>query len=152
LAGVLAAAFFATTFFGAAFFAVDGSALAAFANRQRFFVAAMIRFIPSSLIRGLGFGASTAAGTDGSDSPLIAAHRFFWPAAIRRRAAAEILRFVEWVPAWSRPRWGHRPASAEVRQSEEREALAQRYSQYAQSAENPVSFDQFVDIMRRLSE
>jgi len=92
LAGALAAAFFATTLFGTIFFAVAVCALAAFTNRQRFLVAAMIRFIPSALIRRLGFGGSTLAGADGSDAPLIAAHRFFCPSAIRRRAAAEILR------------------------------------------------------------
>jgi len=34
----------------------------------------------------------------------------------------------------------------------EREALAQRYAQYAQSTQNPASFEQFVDVMRRFSE
>jgi len=34
----------------------------------------------------------------------------------------------------------------------EREALAQRYSTYAQSTPNPVTFEQFVDVMRRLSD
>lgn len=33
----------------------------------------------------------------------------------------------------------------------EREALAQRYADYAQSAQNPVTFDQFVEVMRKLS-
>lgn len=34
----------------------------------------------------------------------------------------------------------------------EREALAQRYATYAQSTSNPVTFEQFVEVMRRLSE
>jgi hypothetical protein len=47
----------------------------------------------------------------------------------------------------------HDEARVEQRRLErEREALAQRYSQYAQSTANPVSFDQFVDVMRRLRD
>jgi superfamily II DNA or RNA helicase len=38
------------------------------------------------------------------------------------------------------------------RQEREREALAQRYATYAQSTETPVSFEQFAEIMRQLSE
>lgn len=38
------------------------------------------------------------------------------------------------------------------RQEREQEALAQRYATYAQSAEHPVSFDQFADIMRQMGE
>jgi hypothetical protein len=55
----LVGAFLAAIFFvaGAVFFAVESCALAAFANRQRFLVAAMIRFIPSALIRRFAFGA-----------------------------------------------------------------------------------------------
>src|ERR1039458_9441673 len=66
------AAFLTAVFFVTAFFV--GAFAAAFCKRQRFFVAAMILFIPSSLIRRFAFGA--LAGADGSDSPLILAHRF----------------------------------------------------------------------------
>jgi len=52
---------------------VAACAWAALANRHRFFVAALIRFLPSALIWRLGFGGSTVAGSEGSDSPLIAA-------------------------------------------------------------------------------
>jgi superfamily II DNA or RNA helicase len=38
------------------------------------------------------------------------------------------------------------------RQEREQEALAQRYASYAQSNENPVSFDQFATIMRQMGE
>ena len=38
------------------------------------------------------------------------------------------------------------------RQEREREALAQRYATYAQSTQTPVSFEQFAEIMRQLSE
>lgn len=38
------------------------------------------------------------------------------------------------------------------RQEREREALAQRYSVYAQSSHSPVSFEQFVLVMRQLSD
>jgi hypothetical protein len=83
------AAFLTAVFFVTAFFA--GAFAAAFCKRQRFFVAAMILFIPSSLIRRFAFGALAGAG--GSDSPLILAHRFLCAIAILRRAAAEILCF-----------------------------------------------------------
>jgi hypothetical protein len=56
---------------------VAACALAALANRHRFFVAAIIRFLPSALIWRLGLGGSTVVRAEGSDSPLIAAHRFF---------------------------------------------------------------------------
>jgi hypothetical protein len=53
-----AATFLAAAFFvvGAAFFAAESRALAAFASGQRFLVAAMILFIPSSLIRRFALG------------------------------------------------------------------------------------------------
>jgi poly(3-hydroxybutyrate) depolymerase len=57
-AALLAAAFFPA---GAAFFAVAVCAFAAFANRQRFLLAATIRFMPSSLIRRVDFGGSGVA-------------------------------------------------------------------------------------------
>src|SRR5450755_4657817 len=38
------------------------------------------------------------------------------------------------------------------RQERQTEALAQRYAAYAQSTESPVSFDQFAEIMRQMSE
>lgn len=38
------------------------------------------------------------------------------------------------------------------RQEREREALAQRYATYAQTAEAPVTFDQYAEIMRQLGE
>ncbi len=93
LGAAAGAVFFATDFFRAPFFAAfagaaftaafltagfflaafSGCALAALAAAQRFFVAAMIRFIPSALMRRFAFGA--LAGADGSDSPRILAHR-----------------------------------------------------------------------------
>jgi hypothetical protein len=86
---LLAAAF---VLVGADFFAVAACAFAAFANRQRFFVAATIRFMPSSLIRRLDFGGSdVAAETGGPDSPRIFAHRRCWASFIRFRAAEENL-------------------------------------------------------------
>jgi hypothetical protein len=38
------------------------------------------------------------------------------------------------------------------RREREREALAQRYATYAQSMQTPVSFEQYAEIMRQLSE
>src|SRR5208337_1474769 len=86
-----AAVFFAGAFFGAdiAFFAVDCAFAAAFCNRHRFLVAAMILAIPSLLIRRFAFGA--LAGADGSDSPRIFAHLAFCAIAIFRLEAAENL-------------------------------------------------------------
>ena len=47
----------------------------------------------------------------------------------------------------------HDEARVEQRRQERQlEALAQRYAVYAQSTENPVSFDQFAEIMRQMSE
>ena len=74
------------------FLLVGGAYLAAaFCNRQRFFVAAMIRFKPSGLIRRFGLGAFTLACA-GFDSPRAFAHRAFCAAAILRRAAALVFR------------------------------------------------------------
>lgn len=101
-----AAAFLTTAFLraGAAFFA--GAFAAAFCKRQRFFVAAMILFIPSSLIRRFGFVGSGVV--DGSDSPRIFAHRRFCDWAIFRLTAAEnFLRLRVGAPvaaaAWAGP-------------------------------------------------
>jgi hypothetical protein len=50
--------------------------------------------LPAALIFRLGFpGSGLAADFGFSDSAFIAAHLFFWPSAIRRRAAALTLRF-----------------------------------------------------------
>ena len=47
----------------------------------------------------------------------------------------------------------HDEARVEQRRVErEREALAQRYATYAQSTERPVSFEQFAEIMRQMSD
>jgi len=98
--GAFAAAFLTATFFvaGAAFLLAVATALAALANRQRFLVAAMIRFMPSALIRRFAFGAFGAAGVagaDGSDLPLIVAHLAFCARAIFRLTATEKpLRFL----------------------------------------------------------
>ena len=77
---IAGAAFFTAAFFraGADFFATGDCALAASArfNAHRLLFAARIRFMPSALIRRLGFGGSgVAAGTGGSDSLLILAYR-----------------------------------------------------------------------------
>lgn len=47
----------------------------------------------------------------------------------------------------------HDQERVELRRTErEQEALAQRYAQYVQSTPNPVTFEQFVQLMRMLSE
>jgi len=79
--------FLAPVLFAAARFAFASSARL---SAQRFFVAAMIRFMPSSLIRR--FGTSDPADDLAWDRPLMAAHLLFWASAIRRRDAADILR------------------------------------------------------------
>ena len=66
--------------------------MAAFVNRQRFLVAAIILFMPSALIRRFAFGGSGVVGADSSDSPRIVAYRFRCAIAILRRPAAETLR------------------------------------------------------------
>jgi hypothetical protein len=72
-----------STFFAAARF---NFASAARLSAQRFFVAAMIRFMPSALIRR--FCGFDPAREGAWDCPLIAAHLCFWASAIRRREAA----------------------------------------------------------------
>jgi hypothetical protein len=97
----LAATFFAAfaravstaAFLTAAFLAATGSGFAAAAlfAAHRYFVAAMIRFKPSSLMRRFAFGTS---GTATALLPLWnAAHRFFCPAAIPALAATLKVRF-----------------------------------------------------------
>jgi len=74
---------FAPSFTTAAFCALTAA--------QRFFVAAMIRFMPAALI----FRFFAAAGADGAASAFLAkAHLFFCTAAIFRRAAALIVRLA----------------------------------------------------------
>ncbi len=47
----------------------------------------------------------------------------------------------------------HNEERVHARQVErEREALARKYSEYAQGTESPITFDQYVDVMRRLVE
>jgi hypothetical protein len=68
--------------------ATTGVAFAAAARfaAQRLFVAAIIRFMPSSLILRLGFWGSGMAGASSLDS----AHRFRWASVMRFLAAALI--------------------------------------------------------------
>jgi hypothetical protein len=82
-------------FFAAVFFCTAACVLAASAlfAAQRFFKAATIAALPAALSFRLGFDTSGGAETDRFDSPLILAHLAFCPSAIRRRAAAETLRF-----------------------------------------------------------
>jgi hypothetical protein len=86
---------FATAFFAATFFCAAGFvfAAAAWTAAHLFFVASEIAFLPAALSFRFGFDGSIAAGADGSDSPFSFAHLAFCPRAIRRLAAAEILRF-----------------------------------------------------------
>ena len=69
-------------------FAAGTDLAAAGCRRQRFFVAAMILFMPSGLILRFGFGGSGVEGDGGSLSPLILAHRAFCARAIFFLAAA----------------------------------------------------------------
>ena len=88
------AAFFTGAAFAADFFAATGAA--AFFAASLFRNAATMLALPAALSLRFGFAGSGVAGDDGdSVVPLIAAHRFCCPRAIRRRAAAETLRFVE---------------------------------------------------------
>jgi len=81
--GAFTAAFFPATFLGAA----SADFAAALCRRHRFFVAAMILFMPSALIRRLGLGVFSVAG-GGAISPLTLAHRTFCARAIFFRDAA----------------------------------------------------------------
>ena len=90
--GAFTATFFPAAFLEATFFAGADFA-AALCKRQRFFVAAMILFMPSALIRRLGLGGFAVVADGSSISPLILAHRAFWAKAIfLREAALNLLR------------------------------------------------------------
>lgn len=46
----------------------------------------------------------------------------------------------------------HNEERVQARKAErEREALARKYAEYAQDTDNPITFDQYVDVMRRLA-
>jgi hypothetical protein len=61
--------------------------------------------------------------------------------------------YVLFQPGAIEQRVVHDQARVEQRRSErELEALAQRYATYAQSSATPVTFDQFVEVMRKLRE
>ena len=78
----------------AAFLAPAGCAFAVRLSAQRRFEASEMARLPAALIFRLGFARSDLAADSGVvDAAFIAAHRFFWPSAIRRRAAALTLRF-----------------------------------------------------------
>jgi hypothetical protein len=101
-----AGAVLAAAFLTVAFLAATGSGFAAAAlfAAYRFFVAAMILFKPSSLMRRFGFGNS---GADVTFLPLwSAAHRFFWATAILALAATLNIRFgaAFWATT-GLPRW-----------------------------------------------
>src|ERR1039457_2020610 len=92
-----AGALFTTVFLPAVFLVAVCATFAASArfSANRFLVAAMILFIPSSLIRRFAFAGSGVAGAGGADSPRILAHRFCWASFMRRRAVAES--FLRWL-------------------------------------------------------
>jgi hypothetical protein len=98
LAVFFTAAFFTGALFLAVFFAVlvllaaalSYWALAALTASHRFFVAAMIAFLPAAESFRLGLGA--AAGAGGSVAFLEAAHLLRWASPMRFRAAAPIFR------------------------------------------------------------
>jgi hypothetical protein len=47
----------------------------------------------------------------------------------------------------------HNEERVQARKAErEREALARKYSEYAQSTDNPITFDQYVEVMRQLAQ
>jgi hypothetical protein len=82
--------FLSAVFLGLACFSAAASA--ARFNPHRFLVAAMILFMPSSLIRRFGVGGSGVAGAGGTDSPRVFAQRSCCASFIRLRTAA--LRFM----------------------------------------------------------
>ena len=95
-AGAFFAVFLAAVFCVAAFLAPAGCAFAVSPrlSAQRRCEASEMARLPAALIFRLGFGGAGLAADPGVlDSAFIAAHRFFWPSAIRRRAAALTFRF-----------------------------------------------------------
>ena len=73
------------------------------------------------------------------------------PMAGGREDAGRPEAFVLFQPGTIEHRVVHDEARVEQRREErELEALAQRYSAYAQGTESPVTFEQFVEIMRNL--
>ena len=100
LAAVFAAFFAIRGTFAVTFVAGAAFAAARFAAHL-FLVAAIIRFMPSSLIRRFGLAGSGVTGVDGDSGTLLDAdHRFRWPSLMRFRAAALIFRrFLLAVPA-----------------------------------------------------
>lgn len=73
------------------------------------------------------------------------------PVAGGRENAERPEAFVLFQPGTIEQRVVHDEARVEQRRGErEREALAQRYSAYAQGTRSPVTFEQFVEIMRNL--
>jgi len=74
------------------------------------------------------------------------------PGSIGREVAQRPEAFVLFERGAIEQRVVHDEARVEQRRVErEREALAQRYSVYAQSTDNPVSFEQFAEIVRQAS-
>jgi superfamily II DNA or RNA helicase len=68
-------------------------------------------------------------------------------------AAGDPEAFVVFQPGAIEQRVVHDEARVEQRRSErELEALAQRYAAYVQNSDSPVTFEQFVDIMRNFRE
>src|ERR1035438_5029082 len=95
-AGTFFAGFLAAFFCFVVFFVPAGCSFAASArlSAQRRFVASEMARLPAALIFRLGFAGSGLAADSGFlGSAFIAAHLFFWPSAMRRRAAAPTLRF-----------------------------------------------------------
>lgn len=47
----------------------------------------------------------------------------------------------------------HNEERVQARKAErQREGLARKYAEYAQSTENPITFDQYVEVMRQLAQ
>jgi len=84
---------------------------AAFCNRQRFLVAAMMFRNPSALIRRFFLGTVAWAGP-GFDSPRSFAHRAFCAIAILRRAAALILLRLRGMGSEAAGASGEKPLSS----------------------------------------
>src|ERR1017187_2325494 len=88
-AGPVAVPGFLAAFLVAAFFRAVFSAVSTLFCAHRRRRASWIAFLPAALSFRLGFGATAVAGADGSDSPLMLAHRRCCASRILRRAAAE---------------------------------------------------------------